>query len=115
MFKKVKINTHSLCVIMKRSLLVCQAAQEDEERQTRNPFLDLPRELVDIFLSSSNANSYVSTEVEAINLFASLLQLHLVDRASYSLFESIRKLELLSVLNKLGLTYAVFRMAIPSR
>lgn len=90
---------------MKRCLLVCREAEE-EERSIENPFLVLPRELVDTILTFSNYNRYYTRHMDTINFFASLLRLHLVDRASYSQFESIRKLELLSVLNNLGLTYA---------
>lgn len=87
---------------MKRSLLVCQAVQE-EDQQTRNPFLDLPRELVDTILTLNNV--YGSPNMTPINFFASLLRLCLVDRASYAQFESIRKFQVLSLLNKLGSTY----------
>jgi hypothetical protein len=69
-----------------------------------NPFLALPSELIDSYLSSSNF--YANPHLVTIGIFTSLLRLHLVDRASYSRFESFRGLKVLGVLNKLSLAYA---------
>jgi hypothetical protein len=85
---------------MKR-LFICK----EEEESTGNPFLALPRELLDTFLTLNNL--YGDPHLVIINFFASLLRLHLVDHTSYSRFESFRKQEVLGVLNKLGLTYAM--------
>lgn len=96
---------------MKRSLLVCQA--EKQGRSVENPFLVLPRELIDTILTLNNV--YGSPNMTPINFFASLMRLYLVDRASYAQFESIRKFEVLSLLNKLGSTYEMSSAAWTTR
>jgi hypothetical protein len=86
---------------MKR-IFACQAKEAEES--AGNPFLALPCELIDTFLTLNNLCA--TPRLQIIDLFTSLLRLHLVDRASYSRFESFRKHEVLGVLNKLSHTYA---------
>jgi hypothetical protein len=84
----LKKNKHPfLCIPSMKRLFICK-----EEEEGKNPFLDLPSELIDTFLTLNNA--------KPCDYFASLVKLYVVNRDSYTRFDLLRKVEVLHMIKK---------------